>query len=80
MMALHDAGARGFANMNFALASDRPTRLVSNELAESRTGDLVDELAMFLGVPKPRGELRERILAYMERGSYKSFADYFPDA
>lgn len=78
-MALHEAGAIGFANMAFVLAAEAPCLLVSNELAVKWPGDLVDEIADFIQVDRPTGEFRARILAYLAPGSYKAFEDYFPE-
>lgn len=78
-MALHEAGTIDFANTEFVLAAEAPCLLVSNELAVKRPADLVDEIADFIQVDRPTGEFRERVLAYLEPGSYKEFADYFPE-
>lgn len=77
-MALHEANALSNANTSFALASGRPCLLVSTEKAERHPRQLIDELADFLFVPRPDDELRKRILAYIEPGSYKPFEEYFP--
>ncbi|MPY84115.1 MAG: hypothetical protein GEV00_12520 [Actinophytocola sp.] len=77
-MALHEASTLTNTNTSFALATGRPCLLVSNEKAERFRYELIDELADFLCFPRPDEELRERILAYIEPGSYKPFEEYFP--
>lgn len=78
-MALHEASSLGNANLGFALATQRPTLLVSTERVENNTSELIDEIADFLGVPHPDDAYRERILSYLAPGSYKKFEDYFPE-
>ena len=78
-MALHEAGTLGFANTEYALAAGAPCLLVSNALAVQRPGDLVDELADFVHVDRPVGDLRQRVLDYLAPGTYKAFEDYFPE-
>lgn len=79
MMALFEAGSRDQANVSFALATDRPVLLVSNEKTESHREDLIREVADFLAVPPPSEDLMGRLLAYLEPGSYKAFEEYFPE-
>lgn len=78
-MALHEASTLGNANLSFALASLRPTLLVSTERVEKHTGELIDEIADFMAVPRPDDAFRERIVAYLAPGSYKKFEDHFPE-
>lgn len=78
-MALHEASANSNANLSFALASLRPTMLVSTERVEKHASELVDEVADFMGVPRADEVYRDRILAYLEPGSYKKFEDHFPE-
>lgn len=77
-IALHEASSLANSNASFALATGRPCMLVSNEKVERFPHELIDELACFLGVSEPADDLRDRILAYVEPGSYKNFEDYFP--
>lgn len=77
-MALHEANGNSNLNLTFALSTGRPTLLISNERAERHQSELIDEVAEFLGVDRPDDQLRERILAYIQPGSYKKFADFFP--
>ncbi|HET9500951.1 MAG TPA: hypothetical protein VFO98_11885 [Marmoricola sp.] len=78
-MALHEASSNGNANLSFALATGRPTMLVSTERVERHTSALIDEIASFLGVQPPEEDLRTRILEYLTPGSYKKFEEYFPE-
>lgn len=77
-MALHEANVTSNANASFALATGRPCLLVSNEKLDRYPVDLVDEMADFLHVLRPEGEHRQRILEYIQPGSYKSFDEFFP--
>jgi len=78
-MSLHEANATTNANTSFALATGRPCLLVSNEKASRDTDALIDEIADFLNVETPPDDLRVQIREYVRPGSYKAFADFFPN-
>jgi hypothetical protein len=77
-LAIHESTSSSAMNTGFALATDRPVLLVSNERAIDDQTGLIDDMAAFLGVPPPSDSLRAKILEYIEPGQYKAFADYFP--
>lgn len=78
-LALHESSANNAVNTGLALATDRPCLLVSNERAIADPEGLIDDVAAFLGQEAPKGALRERILAYIRPGQYKSFDEFFGD-
>lgn len=75
--ALSEANSLTNQNTGFVLATDRPVLLVSSAAGAADPSAMVDEVADFLGVDRPDDDLRSRLLAYLEPGSYKPFADYF---
>lgn len=79
-LALHESASNNAVNTGLALATDRPCLLVSNERAIADPEGLVDDVAAFLGQQPPTGTLRERVLAYITPGQYKSFDDFFGEA
>ncbi|MGK2875675.1 MAG: glycosyltransferase [Nocardioides sp.] len=78
-MAINEANSNNAANTGFVLSVDRPCLLLSNERALADPEGLVDTVAEFIGVAAPTGDLRERILAYIQPGAYKPFSEYFPE-
>lgn len=76
-LALHESSANNAVNTGLALATDRPCLLVSNERAVADPEGLIDDIAAFLGQEPPAGALREKILAYIKPGQYKSFDEFF---
>jgi len=76
-LALHESSANNAVNTGLALATDRPCLLVSNERAVTDPEGLIDDIAAFLGQETPAGALREKILAYIKPGQYKSFDEFF---
>jgi hypothetical protein len=76
-LALHESESNNAVNTSFALATERPCLLLSNERAIADPGGLVDDIATFLGQEAPSGPLRQKILSYIEPGQYKSFDEYF---
>jgi hypothetical protein len=78
-LALHESAANNAVNTGLALATDRPCLLISNERAIADPEGLIDDVAAFLGQDPPTGPLREKILAYITPGQYKSFDEFFGD-
>lgn len=78
-MSLHEANTNTNANTSFALATGRPCLLISNEKASREPDALIDEIADFLNVEMPSDDIRNRIREYVRPGTYKPFADFFPD-
>jgi hypothetical protein len=76
-LAAHEANAWTNMNLGFILAARRPALLVSHEKLLTNHGALVDELADMLGVDRPDGEFRDRLIAYLAPGQYKSFEEFF---
>jgi hypothetical protein len=80
-LALHESSANNAVNTGLALATSRPCLLVSNERAIADPDGLIEDIAAFLGQDAPAGVLRQKILAYIKPGQYKSFDEFFgPDA
>lgn len=79
-LALHESSANNSVNTGLALATDRPCLLVSNERAIADPEGLIDDVAAFLGQEPPTGDLRRKILAYIQPGQYKSFDEFFGEA
>ena len=78
-LSLHESEANNAVNTGLALATDRPCLLVSNEKALADPEGLIDDVAAFLGREEPSGALRQKILAYIKPGQYKSFDEFFGD-
>lgn len=76
-LALRESGANNATNTDFMLSTDRPCLVISHEKAIAHPRRLIDEVADFLQMPRPEGELRERILGYIKPGQYKSFDEFF---
>jgi hypothetical protein len=78
-LSLHESEANNAVNTGLALATDRPCLLVSNEKAVADPEGLIDDVAAFLGREAPQGAHRQKILAYIKPGQYKSFDEFFGD-
>lgn len=76
-VAVHEANAWTNMNLGFILAARRPALLISHEKLLGDHEALVDELADLLGVERPAGEFRQRLLAYLAPGQYKAFEQFF---
>jgi hypothetical protein len=79
-LAVHEASSFTNTNTSFAFGSGYPTLVISHELAMAKPGDAIDEVARFLGEEPPADPLRQRIVDYLEPGSYKAFEEHFPEA
>lgn len=79
-IAAHEANAWTNMNLGFILAARRPALLLSHEKLVLDQGSLIDEIAEVLGVDRPEGEFRDRLVAYLSPGKYKSFEEFFGDS
>lgn len=74
---LSEAQAYNSMNLTHALTSGMPVLLISYEKWLAHTAAGIDELAKFLRLEPPTKALKNRLLEYLQGGSYKDFEEFF---
>lgn len=74
---LSEAQAYNSLNLTHALTSGMPVLLISYEKWLLNTAVGIEELAKFLRLKPPAKALKNRLLDYLQGGSYKNFEEFF---
>jgi hypothetical protein len=74
---LGEAQAFNSLNLTHTLTSGVPVLLISYEKWLLNTAEGIDELANFLLLKPPAKALKNRLLQYLQGGTYKDFGDFF---
>lgn len=74
---LSEAQAYHSLNLTHTLTSGVPVLLISYEKWLLNTAEAIDELADFLLMKRPAKAQKNRLLEYLQGGTYKDFGDFF---